>query len=285
MPTEEKKRPEKNPSKKLLSEMPRDEIKKLSRDEHEQLLTEQMLHNLRTHIPDGMEPASPPEKPDPSQEDGQALYEESCARCKQRIGPAEPHAYLECSLHSFVEEQGEVSEGTHAVGDKQEGSCCEFATAQQKAIEVTHAVGFGPLCRTCGEQLQLTSQTAREATKLLRSAQAVPALAQALPSLPPLPPLVLASPYEAGVGDVDRCWQCWLPLKKYPNWLDVSLLYERTQWNATKQHMEAEVLDCYVTISLCQECWQQVPLAPLSSDVSLAAHWVAACVQLLGQHE
>ncbi|MGE0826047.1 MAG: hypothetical protein AB7P18_28465 [Candidatus Binatia bacterium] len=187
------------------------------------------------------------------------MYEEPCARCQQRIGPPEPHAHLECSLRSFVEEED--------------------------IIEVTHAVGFGPLCRTCGEQLQLTSQTVGEATKLLRYAQAMPTLAQALRSLPPLPPLVLASPYEAGVGDIDRCWQCWLPLKTYPNWLDVSLVSERVHWNATERHMETEVLDSYASVSLCQECWQQVPLAPLSSGASSAAHWVAACVQLLDQYE
>ncbi|MGE4093136.1 MAG: hypothetical protein AB7G75_20085, partial [Candidatus Binatia bacterium] len=180
MPIDEGQKPKKspslNPSEKLLSEMTDEEVDALSPEEMADKITQQAIHNLRTHIPDGMEPANPPEKPDPSQEDGQAVYEESCTRCQQKIALAEPHAHLECSLRSFAEEED--------------------------TIEVAHAVGFGPLCRTCGEQLQLTSQTVREATKLLRSAQAVPALAQALPSLPPLPPLVLASPYEAGVGDV-----------------------------------------------------------------------------------
>lgn len=178
----------------------------------------------------------------------------SCTRCPQTIGLTEPYAMLECSLRSYAGD----AEGT---------------------IEVAHAVGFGPLCRTCSEQLQLTSPAVAKRTKLLRSVQAIPDLVHARAALPPLPALFLASP--GGLQAGEYCWGCEAPLRDHTNWLDISLAYERKHWNALWERAEIEVLDSYVTFSLCRSCWRQIPLPVLSGDVALTARWVAWCAHLL----
>lgn len=38
--------------KKLLSQMTAEEVRNLTEDEYDDLLTEQMIHNIRTHTPD-----------------------------------------------------------------------------------------------------------------------------------------------------------------------------------------------------------------------------------------
>jgi hypothetical protein len=187
------------------------------------------------------------------------VNDDTCMRCSTTIVFTEPYARLEGSLRSYVEDED--------------------------AIEVLHAVGFGPLCRICGEQLHLTSPAVGEATKLLRCAQEIPALEHACSSLPSLPQLTLVSPAEAGMPAMEHCWGCWSKLANHPNWLEVSLVYERTHWNTVGEGIEVEVLDYYATVSLCQSCWRQVPLASLSDDAARAAQWIAVCVHLLEQQD
>jgi hypothetical protein len=183
---------------------------------------------------------------------------EACKRCQKTIMLAEPRAMLECSLRSY-------------------------AADKEDTIEVAHAVGFAPLCRTCGEQLQFTSPVVSQGTKILRYGQAMPKIMRASAALPALPALSLVSPSEGELWTVEHCWGCWSRLREQTNWLDVSLIYEREYWNATWERAEAEVLDYYATVSLCQSCRRQIPLAPLTGDVALATQWVAACVRLLEQ--
>lgn len=65
MPVEENPKPKETASptapKKLLSEMTDEEVDALSPQEMGRKIAEQAVHNLRHHIPDGLEPASPRE--------------------------------------------------------------------------------------------------------------------------------------------------------------------------------------------------------------------------------
>jgi hypothetical protein len=52
-PTKRERPPYQHPSGKLLSEMTQEEVDRLSEDDFDDLLDQQIMHNIRTHTPHG----------------------------------------------------------------------------------------------------------------------------------------------------------------------------------------------------------------------------------------
>jgi hypothetical protein len=192
--------------------------------------------------------------------DSKELPVSTCDLCLAPILEGEPFANLECSLRQYNEEEGRI------------------------VLFPIVAFSIANLCRTCGEQLQLTNPDQPSATKLHALVSQLPGLQRATLSLPPLPQLVHI---PANNADGIACDFCGTILQPGNALVDIEVRYERIEADHKYPDGVVTVFDVYNCLSVCEFCCNGLPLPPLDedSDYPLSYLWVTALVMLAnGSH-
>lgn len=183
-----------------------------------------------------------------------------CDLCLAPILEGEPLANLECSLRQYNEEEGRI------------------------VLFPIAAFSIANLCRTCGEQLQLTNPNQPSATKLQALVSQLSDLQRATLSLPPLPQLVYT---PANNADGIACDFCGTILQPKSALIDIEIRYERIETDNEYPEGVVTVLDVYNCLSMCEFCCDGLPLPPWAedSDYPLPYLWVTALAMLAnGSH-